>query len=104
MSETRTAQPRMTEKQLQTHVIHAAKQLGWMAYHTWMSAHSEPGFPDLILVRGGRCLAIELKRDGAMATPAQAAWLVALNLVDGIDGYVIRPADWHRGMVEELLR
>lgn len=95
----------MTEKQLQTHVTTAAKQLGWLVYHTWISKHSAPGFPDLICVNEetGRMLAVELKRDGKDPTPAQHRWLVAFAGVPGVECYVWRPADWESGRIVEIL-
>lgn len=62
----------------------AAAWGGWMAYHTHDSRRSEPGFPDLVLVRGGECLAVEVKAAGGRATAAQLEWLAALDAVPGI--------------------
>lgn len=63
----------MTEKQLQNLVLKTAKQFGWAAYHTYDSRRSEPGFPDLVLVKD-RVLFRELKTDTGRISPAQKAW------------------------------
>lgn len=92
----------MTERQLQEHVVALAKQLGWMVYHTYDSRRSQPGFPDLVLVRGV-VLYRELKAVNGVLSPEQKAWLQCLR-VAGADAGVWRP--WHLldGTVERALR
>ena len=68
----------MTEKQFQSHIVHFAKMRGWLVYHTHDSRRSEPGFPDLVLVRG-RVLFRELKTDKGRVTPDQKAWAASLE-------------------------
>ena len=46
----------MTEKQFMAQVVELAKLKGWLVYHTYDSRRSEPGFPDLCMVRKGTCL------------------------------------------------
>lgn len=103
MARPATRWPPMSEAQLLAAVLEAAATYKWLAYHTHRSDHSEAGFPDLILVRGARLLAVELKRDGARPTPAQQKWLDALELA-GTVTMVWRPVDWHDGTIEETLR
>ena len=88
-----------TEAQWQNQIIRAAKDAGWeLIYHTWNARHSTAGFPDLILVRDGRMLAIEVKKQDpkSKVTPAQAQWIKALDEVDGVTAFVARPSDWDR--------
>ena len=59
------------------------------------------GFPDLILVRARRLLALELKSDKGRATPAQIEWLADLAHA-GVEAHVIRPGDWDQ--LVELLK
>ncbi len=83
----------VTEKQFQRQILDLAHLMGWRTYHTWSSVHSAPGFPDLVLVRGPRCIFVEVKRAGANPTPAQTEWLEALRQT-GNEVYIWRPDDW----------
>ena len=51
-----------------------------------------PGWPDLILVKGKRLLAVELKSEKGHVTPAQRRWLKLLNGA-GAESYIARPRD-----------
>jgi hypothetical protein len=82
-----------TECGFQDAVIQLAKLRGWKVYHTWNSKHSEAGFPDLLMLRGERIIAAELKRDGKRPTPAQDEWLVAFGRA-GVLVYEWHPKDW----------
>ena len=63
--------------------------------HGWRTpvAADGAGFPDLILVRGDRLLAAELKTESGTLTPAQSEWLEALAAA-GMETFVWRPDDW----------
>lgn len=93
----------MTEKQLQGVVVQLARLNGWLAYHTFDSRRSEPGFPDLVLVRGVRILYRELKTEKGRVTVPQQAWLDALAAA-WADVAVWRPAQWHDGTIERELK
>lgn len=82
----------MTEKQFMQQVIDYARMFRWRAYHTFNSRRSEPGFPDLVLVRR-RLLFAELKADNGTVSQAQAEWIAALQDA-GEEVYVWRPKDW----------
>jgi hypothetical protein len=92
----------VTESEHQEAVIDLAKMLRWRVYHTFDSRHSEPGFPDLVLVRGPRIVFSELKRDTGKITAHQASWLAGLMAAGG-EVYVWRPRDWDQ-IVETLTR
>ena len=64
-----------------------------MIYHTYESRRSQPGFPDLVAIRGRRLLALELKRADAKPTEDQYRWLQAFAMVPGVEAYVVRPKD-----------
>ena len=49
----------MTEADLQRSIIIAAREFQWLAYATYRSMRSEPGFPDLVLVRPPRVIFLE---------------------------------------------
>jgi len=92
----------ISEKELQQAIIDYAKMRGWRVYHTYDSRKSEPGYPDLHLVRGPRSIFVELKKEGKKPTVEQVAWLEALREA-GHETYVWYPEDWLGGEVEEVL-
>jgi len=93
----------MTEKKLQQCVTDLAALMGWLTYHTHDSRRSQPGFPDLTLVRDGRLIFVELKSAKGRLTPEQIGWLKVLGETPA-DVYVWRPCDWDSGEIEEVLR
>lgn len=82
----------MTEKDLQKSITQAAKTFGWRVYHTYNSRRSEPGFPDLVMVRGSRVIFAELKTAKGRISDAQTEWLTALSRTHS-EVYLWRPAD-----------
>lgn len=98
------AQLVMTEAALLSQVRELAQSTGWMTYHTYRSDRSEPGFPDLVLMRHPLLLFRELKTDRGRLTPDQRCWLEEL-LACGQDAGVWRPADLRGGRIAaELTR
>lgn len=83
----------MSEDELLAALRAAAKQFGWLAYHTHNSRNSADGFPDLVLVKDGRMLCWELKTAGRCPTAAQQEWLDALAGC-GVQARVVRPGDY----------
>jgi hypothetical protein len=85
------------EKAFMADVIRYAKQQGWRCYHTHNSRKSEPGFFDLVMVRGCRLVFAELKANSEW-TPAQREWYGAMCAVAAmnvnIDVFVWYPSDW----------
>lgn len=88
----------------QAHVEQLARARGWLVYHApdnrpvlgrggkrYVQA-VEPGFPDLVLVRGDRVLFRELKTETGRVRPEQKKWLAALEAA-GCDVAVWRPSD-----------
>lgn len=94
---------RMSEAALQENVAAAARVMGWMAYHTYRSTRSEPGFPDWVFLKGNRMVVAELKSTTGKTTAAQEQWLAAFRLVPGCEAYVWRPWDWLSGDVMRVL-
>lgn len=93
----------MTEKQLQANVVRLAKLLNWRVVHHYLSIKTEPGFPDLLLIRPPRMVVVELKSEKGKVTPAQEAWLDDFRAVLE-DVYVWRPKDWMDGTIEGVLK
>ena len=80
----------MTEKEWQAQVVELAKLLGWRRpMHIYDSRRSEPGWPDLALVRD-RLVMIELKTETGKLTPAQKDWVTRIINAD-VETYVVRP-------------
>ena len=84
----------ISERDFQRMVIDLADLTGWvLQYHTYDSRRSNPGFPDLVLVRPPRILFIELKAQKGVITPAQKLWKEALDKCPGVESYIWRPTD-----------
>ena len=91
----------ISEKHFQQQVIDLAKLHGWKVYHTFDSRKSEPGFPDLVLVRGEMLRFIEAKSETGRLSEAQTEWITALDAVKWIDTDVCQPRDWE--YIKEIL-
>ena len=83
----------MTEAELLDTLRQAARMSGWLTYHALRSEGSEPGLPDLIMVRDGRLLLWELKSATGRVSKEQQKWLDRLAVVDRIDVNIVRPDD-----------
>lgn len=112
----------MSEDVLQAAIVDLASALGWLVYHTHDSRRSQKGFPDLVLVRRGRLLFVELKDETGPLRVEQAEWLAVLDgvakriggLLDErawsqevpypVEVRIWRPEDWRSGAVERELR
>ena len=81
-----------TEKALMQMIRGAAKLGGWLCYHTHDSRRSDPGFPDLVLVRPPDLLFVEVKAHNGRVSPEQQAWLEAINAA-GIPAWLCRGID-----------
>lgn len=95
----------MTEAELLSFVLDYASHHGWLVHHQWDSRinprgrknhrqqqrMSDPGFPDLVLVRNNRCIFAELKRQNGQLTDLQGEWLDRLKTIAEV--YVWRPTD-----------
>lgn len=89
-----------TEKGFLAAVVALAKVQGWRCFHPYLSVHSTPGFPDLVLAKGphgsarGRLLVVECKSERGKLTPPQVEWISLLQAIEGIECYVWRPSSW----------
>lgn len=88
------------ESAFQAKVVKFATEHGWMSYHTWKSANSAPGFPDLVMVRDDRTIFAELKCKPNKPTAMQHQWLNALILA-GQETHIWYPEDFET--IEEVL-
>lgn len=102
----------MSEQALLEAVIELAHVRGWRCAHFrpartergWRTAVSADGagWPDLLLCRGPRIVAAELKAMGGRFGAEQKAWLAALDTA-GVETYVWRPSSWRDGTIEVIL-
>lgn len=84
----------LTEANFQAQIVELAKAKNWMCYHTHDSRRSEPGFPDLVLVRGPTALFLEVKAEKGHATPQQLIWIAAFDKVRRVHAAVVKPSHW----------
>lgn len=107
---------KQSEKQFQAAVMELARMLGWRVGHIHDSRREvtrkdggrlvigdkdAAGLPDLLMVRGDRVIAAELKSEKGKPTREQGEWLVALRRA-GVGVALWRPSDWPQ--IEEALR
>lgn len=83
--------PAISERAWQAQVLELATLYRWTWYHTHDSRRSNPGFPDLVLVRD-RVLFAELKTDRGRLTNDQLGWISRLEEA-GAEAFVWRPKD-----------
>ena len=99
---TAKAHKETSEAVFQARVLKLAENASWLCYHTQDSRRSRPGFPDVVLVRDGRVIFAELKREGGKLRPEQAVWVDALSQCEGVSVYVWMPSDISD--IERILR
>ena len=93
----------LSERDFQDNVIELAQTLGWVVHHDrparqgegWVTPiQGDPGFPDLVLAKGGRVIFAELKSEKGKVTDDQEAWLLELpNGYPESNVFVWRPSD-----------
>lgn len=102
---TRHRQPSLQadEAAFQDKVVRFAIDAGWLVNHTyrsrvgsgaWRTTTTSPGFPDLLLLKAGRMVVLELKMPGNHASDDQNRWVATFQTIAGVEAYVVYPADW----------
>ena len=110
----------MTEAELQSAVIDVMHTFGWAVAHfragrtasgSWRTPVEADGagFFDLIAIRKGRLLLVEVKSARGRLSPQQVWWHQLAKAVekvapDVVKTFVWRPEDWTSGAIEEELR
>jgi len=84
----------VSERDFAVTVLDLARVYRWRIYHTYLSIRSNPGFPDLVLVRAPRVVFAELKTERGKVSTAQCDWHDVLRVCPGVECYIWRPADW----------
>ena len=102
--------PELSEADWQQQVVELAQLYRWRIHHCRPALNQrgqystpiqgDPGFPDLVLARGGRVLFLELKTNRGVLTEHQQAWRDQL-LGAGAEWFCWRPR--HIGEVRETL-
>ena len=98
--------PSLSEKAFSKQVVDYANLRGWRCAHfrpaltadgKWVTpvAAQGVGFPDLVCVRGGKVLWVELKAGKGRLRPEQKVWLDSLRAA-GQEVYVWHPKDWEQ--------
>lgn len=92
----------VSEREFTDQVVALARLCGWLVIH-FRPARSEqgwrtplqghPGFPDLVMVRGGELIFAELKSATGRLTAEQRRWIEALDGA-GANSFVWKPSDW----------
>ena len=90
------------ESELQSKVKKLARTLQWRIYHNPDSIRCEAGFPDLVLVRHGRLIFAELKKQNGKLSSEQRLWLKDLAYC-GVESYIWVPSDWNNGLIQLAL-
>ena len=94
--------PVVTESHLLEAVAAFAVVRGWLVHHDrpartkdgWRTAmQGHQGFPDLVLVRGGRLIFVELKAEKGRVSSTQERWIAELRTTGSLV-CVWRPSDW----------
>lgn len=86
------------ERDWQEQVIHLATLGQWRHFHPYNMRRSDPGWPDLVLVRPPEILFVELKAQRGRLSQAQKDWIALLEAC-GQEIHVWRPGD-----VDEVVR
>ena len=92
----------LSEKDFMDSVVAVAKGRGWLVYHTHDSRRSEPGFPDLVMLRGKRMIVAELKVGKNTLTLEQEEWMKAFEAAGVSECNEWYPANW--GEIMEVLK
>ena len=79
----------MKEKLFMQSVIDLATVLGWAHFHVFDSRRSDSGWPDVVLAKPPRLLAVELKGPRGRLTAEQERWLSLLASC-GVETHVWR--------------
>jgi len=93
---------RINETQFLRLVIDFATKHGWLVYHVAKTRFRKRGFPDLLMLRHGRLVVVEIKSTEGKLHPEQEVWLREFGKCKAVEVYLWRPSDW--GSIQELLQ
>jgi hypothetical protein len=84
----------LRERDFQQQVVDLATAYGFRHFHPLRMRGSDPGWPDLTLVKPPRIVYCELKVGRNRLTPAQEEWIALLSACREVEAHVWRPADF----------
>jgi hypothetical protein len=85
---------KFTGKAFHAQVVETARLYGWLCHDVFEAAVGPAGFPDLIMLRGRRMLAVWLATNIARVSKARQVWLAAFAELGGnVEAVVWRPSD-----------
>jgi hypothetical protein len=82
------------EKVFMGEITKLAGLTGWLCYHTYDSRRSNPGFPDLVMVKRPKVIFAELKSASGKLSAKQPKWKDVLEACPGISYYLWTPQHW----------
>ena len=85
----------MTEKTLTSNVLKILKGSGWYAIKIHGGPYQTPGLPDVLALKDGRLLAIELKTPSGKPSKLQVQRLLELRQHGAVAGIVHSIAELH---------
>ncbi len=85
------AQP---EADYQEQIVTLAEACSWWTFHVRDSRGSNPGWPDLVLLRGINLHFLEVKAEAGRVRPEQQSVIDALGKVERVRARIVRPSDW----------
>ena len=95
----------ISEAQFQETLVEYAELWGWLVWHDNDSRRNDAGFPDLVMVKGGKIIFAELKRQKRYKiSTKQLEWIEALSKASGpnVMAAIWFPSD--RDYAEAVLR
>ena len=102
----RTVTTIVSETEMQGSLITIGRTFDWLAYATFRSFRSEPGFPDIVFVKSPSVLFVEVKTEkgklrkgrmnkaGSRWLPGQDDWGNALSDCPGVEYHLVRPTTY----------
>lgn len=92
---------KITEKEFQQSVVDYARLQNWLVFHPYHMRRSQPGYPDLTLLRD-RVVFAELKVGKNRLSMHQAMYRERLLACPGVEYFLWKPDMWDE--IEEVLR
>lgn len=80
----------LTESQLRSNIVRVLKRRKWLVMP--LTERSSSGYPDMMIIKDGRVVFVELKRQSGKIEPIQLYWNELLKK-NGVEAYFVRSVD-----------